>query len=253
MRPNGYRSILAVAPAALLVLVGAVLPLVNLFVVSLGHGNGSFPAPSAFAAAVVVQLLLACLIVPLELAVGAALALALPRHGPAFTIILALLLVPPLLPPAVVAVITRMLAAALSGLSPWAVLLLVDLWHWAPLIAAPALVALRSIPLRALTAALFDGLSPWARFRHLVLPRLAPVLWVGAGVRLAGVMGLTAEPMGTVLQGHAPAQAIPGTLLLEAGGATGFTALLTFLLGLLTLLAAGILVARASPIREPGS
>ena len=244
--------ILAAGPAALIVLVGAILPLTSLFVGSLAQGPGSFPAPSAFAAGVVVQLLAACLLVPLELASGTGLALALPKRGPAFAILLALLLIPPLLPPAVVAVITRALASRLPGLSPWAVLLLIDLWHWAPLIAAPALVALRSIPPRALTAARFDGLGGRARFRHLALPRLAPVLWVGAGARLVAVMGLTAEPLGTAVPGRAVAPTFPGVLLLEAGGATGFTALLTFLLGLVTLLVAAALIVRASPLREPG-
>ena len=244
--------LLAAVPALLIVVAGVVLPLACLFALSLHGTPGSAPPPAALAASAVVEALTAVLMVPLELAAGTLLALALPRRGPLFTVLLVLLLIPPMLPPTVVAVLARGLASGLPQLFPWAALLLVDLWHWAPLIAAPALVALRTVPPRAWAAARFDGLGRWAMFRHLLLPRLAPVLWVGAGLRLVGIIGLTAEPLGLAVQGRA-ATPTTGTLLLDAGGATGFTAFLACLLGLVVLLLAGILVARAAPFRDSGA
>lgn len=76
-----------------------------------------------------------------------------------------------------------------TGWSAMACLVTVDVWHGSALFAVLLLAALRTVPRDVLDAATIDGARPPRRFRHVVLPPLAPALALGAALSIAGTFG----------------------------------------------------------------
>ncbi len=117
----------------------------------------------------------------------------------------ALLLVPMLLPPVVVAVIWRLiynpdfgvLNGTLKSLGvntarlTWTSgegtalmsVILVDVWQWTPFMFLLLLAGLQALPVEPFEAARVDGASPLATFRLLTLPLLKPVILVALLLR----------------------------------------------------------------------
>ncbi|MFF7799002.1 carbohydrate ABC transporter permease [Streptomyces olivaceus] len=56
------------------------------------------------------------------------------------------------------------------------VLMLIDVWQWTPMMTLLLLAGLTTLPEEPEEAALVDGASAWQRFRHVILPMLAPTL-----------------------------------------------------------------------------
>ncbi len=80
--------------------------------------------------------------------------------------------------------------AWLSGpASAMAAVVLSDVWKTVPFVALIVLAGLQGIPEEVLEAARVDGLSAWQRFRHVVLPLLAPSILVAALFRAAQAWG----------------------------------------------------------------
>jgi glycerol transport system permease protein len=65
----------------------------------------------------------------------------------------------------------------------WALLLLMDSWHWTSLVVLLAYAGLKAIPDDYYRAARVDGASQWAIFRYVQLPRLKLVLSIAALLR----------------------------------------------------------------------
>lgn len=63
-----------------------------------------------------------------------------------------------------------------TALHTWALLLVVDTWHWLGLVVVLAYAGLSAIPPAYRQAAAIDGASRWALFRHIELPRIAGAL-----------------------------------------------------------------------------
>ena len=117
----------------------------------------------------------------------------------------ALLLVPMLLPPVVVAVIWRLiynpdfgvLNGSLKSLGvntaslTWLAgentalfsVILVDVWQWTPFMFLLLLAGLQALPVEPFEAARVDGASAWETFRLLTLPLLQPVILVALLLR----------------------------------------------------------------------
>jgi multiple sugar transport system permease protein len=76
-----------------------------------------------------------------------------------------------------------------TGWSAMAGLVTVDVWHGSALFAVLLLAALRTVRSDVLDAATVDGARPLRRFRHVVLPALAPALALGAALSIAGTFG----------------------------------------------------------------
>jgi len=53
-------------------------------------------------------------------------------------------------------------------------IILIDIWHWTPLIFLVLLAALQAIPLEIFEAAEIDGASEWGKFRFIIFPMLIP-------------------------------------------------------------------------------
>jgi multiple sugar transport system permease protein len=62
-------------------------------------------------------------------------------------------------------------------------LVLVEIWHWTPLIMLIVLGGLAALPPEPYESARLDGASEWQLFRYITLPLLAPFLIVAAVIR----------------------------------------------------------------------
>jgi multiple sugar transport system permease protein len=63
-------------------------------------------------------------------------------------------------------------------------LLIADAWEWSPLVTLLLFAALQVIPGEQFEAARVDGASGWQLFRRIILPQIAGMLMVAAGLRV---------------------------------------------------------------------
>lgn len=63
-----------------------------------------------------------------------------------------------------------------TALHTWALILVMDTWHWLGLVVVLAYAGLSAIPPAFRQAAAIDGASRWAVFRHIELPRISGAL-----------------------------------------------------------------------------
>ncbi len=170
------------------------------------------------------QLLFTASILAIELPLGVAIALSMPTRGPGVSLTLVTLALPLLVPWNVVGTIWLIFGRADIGLGgallhglglewnyaqnaadAWALLLVMDVWHWTSLVALLAYAGLRAIPEPLRQAAQIDGASPWAIFRHVQLPKLRGVLTIALLLRLMDSFVIYTEPF--VLTGGGPGNA----------------------------------------------
>lgn len=71
----------------------------------------------------------------------------------------------------------------LSAVHTWAVIVAMDVWHWTSLVILLCYSALATIPHAYYQAAAIDGANPWQVFRHIQLPRLSHVLLMAVLLR----------------------------------------------------------------------
>lgn len=62
-------------------------------------------------------------------------------------------------------------------------LVLVEVWHWTPLVMLIVLGGLAALPTEPYESALLDGASPWQLFRHITLPLVMPFIMVAIIIR----------------------------------------------------------------------
>ncbi len=141
--------------------------------------------------------------VALSLVSGLALALMLNRPFRAQKLVQTLLLLPLMVAPVIAAIMVRwmfndqfgivnVVLEALGGEGqPWltqrwsafSIIVLTDVWLWTPWFTLLLLAGLQSLPKAPFEAAAIDGTSAWRVFRHLTLPMLAPVIVVCVVIR----------------------------------------------------------------------
>jgi glycerol transport system permease protein len=160
-------------------------------------------------------------ILAIEVPLGIGIALLMPKKGWAASAALVLVAMPLLIPLNVVGTIWQILARtdigllgwSLSGLGmdyninanaadAWFTIILMDVWHWTPLIALLSYSGLRAIPDAYYQAARIDRASRWAVFRYIQLPKLSNVLVIGVLLRFMDSFMIYAEPF--VLTGGGP-------------------------------------------------
>ncbi|MGR3661086.1 MAG: carbohydrate ABC transporter permease [Paracoccaceae bacterium] len=64
----------------------------------------------------------------------------------------------------------------MSPIHTWVVIIMMDVWHWTSLIVILCYSALTTIPVSYYQAAAIDGASPWQVFRYVQFPNLQHVL-----------------------------------------------------------------------------
>src|SRR5574343_605366 len=87
----------------------------------------------------------------------------------------------------------------------WLTVLVMDVWHWTPLVALLAFAGLRSIPDAYYQAARIDGASKFAVFRYIQLPKMRGVLMIAVLLRFMDSFMIYTEPF--VLTGGGPGNA----------------------------------------------
>jgi glycerol transport system permease protein len=167
------------------------------------------------------QFLFSGLVLLIEIPLGVLIALAMPKRGWTVSVVLVVLALPLLIPWNVIGTIwiifTRpdigLLGVAINGLgvefdhtaSPldaWITVILMEVWHWTPLVALLAYAGLRAIPDAYFQAAKIDGASTWAIFRYIQLPKMRGVLTIAVLLRFMDSFLIYAEPF--VLTGGGP-------------------------------------------------
>jgi glycerol transport system permease protein len=160
----------------------------------------------------------------IEIPLGIALALSMPATGWRASAVLVIVALSLLIPWNVVGTIWQiycradigLLGAALQGLGfdysytgnarhAWITVLVMDVWHWTPLVALLCFAGLRSIPDAYYQAARIDGASPWAVFRYIQLPKMRGVLMIAVLLRFMDSFMIYTEPF--VLTGGGPGNA----------------------------------------------
>lgn len=87
----------------------------------------------------------------------------------------------------------------------WLTVLLMDIWHWTPLVALLCYAGLRSIPDAYYQAARIDGASKLDVFRFIQLPKMRGVLIIAVLLRFMDSFMIYTEPF--VLTGGGPGNA----------------------------------------------
>lgn len=228
------RAWLFLVPALAVMALSAFIPLMTVVNYSLHYiFSGSIPEfvgfanfvdvmrDSAFRGALGRQLLFSISILVVEIPLGIAIALSMPKKGIGVAISLVLLGIPLLIPYNVVGIVWRLFSQSDIGLiaevMSWVgyeynvsldpvdapvTLFLLDVWHWTPLVALLSYAGYLAIPDAFYRAAEIDGASRWKVFRFVILPKLRPVLVLAFLLRFMDSFKIYAEPL--LLTGGGP-------------------------------------------------
>ena len=233
-KPVNHRAWWLVLPVVLLVAFNAVIPLMTVvnYSVQETFGDNKFffegltwfnqvVHSSRFHDSLLRQLLFTAIILAIEVPLGVAIALAMPRKGVWLSVCLVLMSMPLLIPWNVVGAMWNIFALPEIGLlgwslnnlgivynytqepfAAWATLIAMDVWHWASLVALLAYAGLSAIPDAYYQAAKIDGASAWSVFRYVQLPKMKHVLTIAVLLRFMDSFNIYTEPV--VLTGGGP-------------------------------------------------
>ena len=166
------------------------------------------------------QFLFSGLVLLIEMPLGILIALAMPKRGWGVSACLVTIAIPLLIPWNTIGTIwiifTRpdigLFGAAINQfvefdhtarpLDAWITLMLMEVWHWTPLVALLAYAGLRAIPEAFYQAARIDGASGWSTFWYIQLPKMRGVLTIAVLLRFMDSFLIYAEPF--VLTGGGP-------------------------------------------------
>ncbi|HEV7257545.1 MAG TPA: sugar ABC transporter permease [Bosea sp. (in: a-proteobacteria)] len=167
------------------------------------------------------NLLFSAIILAIEVPLGIAVALAMPREGWKVAATLVLMAMPLLVPWNVVGTIWQVFARSDIGLlgytvnrlgidynyvadplAAWITIIVMDVWHWTSLVALLCYAGLKSIPDAYYQAARIDGASRWAVFRFIQLPKMRRVLIIAVLLRFMDSFMIYTEPF--VVTGGGP-------------------------------------------------
>lgn len=225
---------LFVLPVVILVAFNAIIPLMTVvnYSVQETFGDNVFfwegvkwyeevLHSSRFHSSLLRQLTFSGIILLIEIPLGVAIALTMPRSGFWVSVCLVLMALPLLIPWNVVGAMWNIFALPEIGLfgqminglgfdynftqqpiAAWFTTIVMDVWHWTSLVVLLAYAGLRSIPDAYYQAAKIDGASGWAVFRHIQLPKMKRVLTIAILLRFMDSFMIYTEPF--VLTGGGP-------------------------------------------------
>ncbi|AXS41981.1 sugar ABC transporter permease [Breoghania sp. L-A4] len=223
-----------VLPVLLLVAFSAVIPLmtvVNYSVQDTFGGNQFFWAGTEwfeellhserFHDALLRNLIYSAVILIIEIPLGIAIALTMPRKGLGVPVCLVLMALPLLIPWNVVGTIWQVFGRVDIGLlghtlaalgidynytqepvAAWITIVVMDVWHWTSLVVLLCYAGLVSIPEAYYQAAKIDGASRWSVFRYIQLPKMHRVLLIAVLLRFMDSFMIYTEPF--VVTGGGP-------------------------------------------------
>ncbi|WP_193170172.1 carbohydrate ABC transporter permease [Nisaea nitritireducens] len=228
------KAWLFVLPVFALVAFNAIIPLMTVvnYSVQETFGNNEFfwagviwfqdiLQSERFHASLGRQAIFTASILAIEMPLGVAIALTMPRKGPWVSVCLVLMALPLLIPWNVVGAMWNIFALPDIGFlghmlnaigfdfnftrqpgDAWFTLILMDVWHWTSLVVLLAYAGLSSIPDAYYQAAKIDGAGSWAIFRYIQLPKLSRVLTIAFLLRFMDSFMIYTEPF--VLTGGGP-------------------------------------------------
>lgn len=236
-KPVNQKAWLLIAPVLICVAFSAILPLMT--VVNYSVQDIISPERRVFVGtewfvnvmrdeelhgALLRQLGFSLAVLAVEIPLGILLALSMPPAGWKASAVLVIVALSLLIPWNVVGTIWQiygradigLLGAALQRLGidysytgdardAWLTVLVMDVWHWTPLVALLCYAGLRAIPDAYYQAARIDGASKWAVFRFIQLPKLRGVLMIAVLLRFMDSFMIYTEPF--VLTGGGPGNA----------------------------------------------
>jgi glycerol transport system permease protein len=215
MKIRDNKAWFFVLPALLVMALNAFIPFITVINYSVIDVFRNLPAiwigmenyqtvlgDALFRGAFVRQLSFSFLILAIEIPLGVAIALALPKKGWTATASLVVLGFPLLIPYNIVGIIWRVFTRSDLGAVPvifnlfgyeynlatnavdayWTVVAM-DIWHWTSLVVLLAYAGLNAIPDAFYQAAAIDGASAWRSFLYVTLPRLRSVLTIAVLLR----------------------------------------------------------------------
>ena len=233
-KTDNQKAWFFVLPVVVLVAFNALIPLMTVvnYSVQETFGNNLFfwegvgwfeqvLHSERFHAALGRQLMFTGIILAIEIPLGVAIALTMPRQGPWVPVCLVLMALPLLIPWNVVGSMWNIFALPEIGLlgrainamgidynftqqplAAWFTVILMDVWHWTSLVVLLAYAGLISIPDAYYQAAKIDGAKAWAVFRHIQLPKMKRVLTIAILLRFIDSFMIYTEPF--VLTGGGP-------------------------------------------------
>lgn len=229
------RAWLLTVPVLIIVAFSSIIPLMTVVNYSVqdifGPGQSLFVGTEMFKSvlrdsrlheALWRQFLFSALVLLIEIPLGILLALAMPKKGWGVSFALVVMALPLLIPWNTIGsiwiifvrpdiglfghVINNVLGIPFDHtarpLDAWVTTMLMEIWHWTPLVALLAYAGLRAIPEVYYQAAKIDGASPWATFRYIQLPKMRGVLTIAVLLRFMDSFLIYAEPF--VLTGGGP-------------------------------------------------
>ncbi|WP_063581096.1 carbohydrate ABC transporter permease [Achromobacter ruhlandii] len=237
MKPIDHRAWFLVLPVVLCVAFSAILPLMTIVNYSvqdiISPERRVFVGTEWFAAvlqdeelhgALLRQIGFSLAVLAIEIPLGILLALSMPASGLRASAVLVIIALSLLIPWNVVGTIWQvfgrtdigLLGATLSwlgvdynytgnDLDAWVTVLVMDVWHWTPLVALLCYAGLRAIPDAYYQAARIDGASRLAVFRYIQLPKMRGVLMIAVLLRFMDSFMIYTEPF--VLTGGGPGNA----------------------------------------------
>jgi glycerol transport system permease protein len=232
-----HRAWFMVAPVLVVVAFSAVIPLMTVvnYSVQDTFGNNEFfwaglewfertLASDRMWDALKRNLLFSAIVLAIQVPLGVAVALCMPKKGVWASVCLVLMALPLLIPWNVVGTIWQIFARVDIGLlghtlaamgvdfnytqdwvDAWIVIVAMDVWHWTSLVALLAYAGLRAIPDAYYQAARIDQASRWAVFRHIELPKMKGVLLIAVLLRFMDSFMIYTEPF--VVTGGGPGNA----------------------------------------------
>ena len=233
-KSTNQKAWLLVAPVVILVAFNAVIPLMTVvnYSVQETFGDNLFffegmkwfeevLASERFHDSLLRQLQFTFIILAIQVPLGVAIALAMPRKGFWASVCLVLMAMPLLIPWNVVGAMWNIFALPDIGLlgktlnamgfdynftrqpvAAWVTLIAMDVWHWTSLVVLLSYAGLSAIPDAYYQAARIDGASSWAVFRYIQLPKLKHVLTIAVLLRFMDSFNIYTEPF--VLTGGGP-------------------------------------------------
>ncbi len=237
MKTQNNKAWLLVLPVLVLVAISAIIPLMTVvnYSVQDSFGNNEFfwvgtewfeevLSSERFANALQRTLLFSALILAIEIPLGIAIALTMPKRGIAVSFCLVLMALPLLIPWNVVGTIWQVFGRVDIGLlgvglaklgvdynytqnvvDAWVTLIVMDVWHWTSLVVLLCYSGLVSIPEVYYQAARIDGASKWSIFRYIQLPKIKRVLLIAVLLRFMDSFMIYTEPF--VVTGGGPGNA----------------------------------------------
>ncbi|ARP94184.1 carbohydrate ABC transporter permease [Bordetella genomosp. 13] len=237
MKPINQKAWLLILPVVVCVAFSAILPLMTIVNYSvqdiISPERRVFVGTEWFASVLQDEELHSALwrqvgfslaVLAVEIPLGILLGLCMPAHGWRASAVLVIVALSLLIPWNVVGTIWQvfgrtdigLLGAALAwmgadynytgnAVDAWLTVLVMDVWHWTPLVALLCYAGLRAIPQAYYEAARIDGASRMAVFRYIELPKMRGVLLIAVLLRFMDSFMIYTEPF--VLTGGGPGNA----------------------------------------------